>query len=376
VAHTPAPGLVDRLKESKRRFEFLTEQLTRPEVITNRQEFSKLSRERSELEEIVTTADRYLVALESYTQARALLEDPKSSDLHGLAQIELSELEPWLESQTESIQLLLLPKDPNDEKNVILEIRAGVGGDESSLFAADLFRMYSRFADKQKWRVEILSGADGSAGGYKEIIGLIEGERVYSKLKFESGVHRVQRVPKTEAQGRVHTSTVTVAVLPEAEEVDIDINPNELRIDVFRAGGHGGQSVNTTDSAVRITHLPTLEVVVCQDEKSQLKNKNKALKILRTRLLDRAREEQHQAIAAERRAQVGGGFRNERIRTYNFPQGRVTDHRIGLTRYDIDKILGGEIEDYIRALNHSAQLAALRGEGGLQVRDEREEADE
>jgi peptide chain release factor 1 len=221
-----------------------------------------------------------------------------------------------------------------------------------------------------------LSGADGSAGGYKEIIGLIEGDRVFSKLKFESGVHRVQRVPKTEAQGRVHTSTVTVAVLPEAEEVDIDINPNELRIDVFRAGGHGGQSVNTTDSAVRITHLPTNEVVVCQDEKSQLKNKNKALKILRTRLLERARSEQQQAIAAERRSQVGGGFRNERIRTYNFPQGRVTDHRIGLTRYDIDKILGGDIEDYIRALHHSAQLAALRGESGLQVRSDAEDSED
>ena len=262
---------------------------------------------------------------------------------------------------------MLLPKDPNDEKNSVLEIRAGVGGDEAGLFAAELYRAYVRYAESKGWKVELLSGADNAAGGYKEVIAEISGDRVYSQLKYESGVHRVQRVPKTEAQGRVHTSTVTVAVLPEAEEVDLVINPNELRIDVFRAGGHGGQSVNTTDSAVRITHLPTGEVVVCQDEKSQLKNKNKAMKILRSRILDRMQAEADAKMAAERRSQVGSGMRNERIRTYNFPQGRVTDHRIGLTLYKVDHVMAGDFEDFVRGLRHHYQMIALKGVDAVQV---------
>lgn len=362
MAHQASPEMLARLEESVRRFDVLTEQLTLPEIISDRKKFSDLSKERSNLEEIVGVYLSYRKNLADYTQARDLLSLEKDSDLKQMAQEEIAQLEPELDSKSEKLQFLLLPKDPNDEKNVLLEIRAGVGGDEAAIFAGDLFRMYQRFSEKAGWRVELIQVSESSAGGFKEIIALIEGERVYSTLKFESGVHRVQRVPKTEAQGRVHTSTVTVAVLPEAEEVDIVIEPKDLRIDVFRAGGHGGQSVNTTDSAVRITHLPTGEVVVCQDEKSQLKNKNKAMKVLRSRLLEKAQSEQANAIAKERRSQVGTGFRNERIRTYNFPQGRVTDHRIGLTQYNLPEVINGDIDAFVKALAHFYQTLALKGE--------------
>jgi peptide chain release factor 1 len=362
MAHQSSPEMIARLEESTRRFEFLTEQLTQPETINDRKKFSDLSRERSNLEEIISVYGGYAQNLKNYLEAREILINESDSELKAMATSEISTLEPQLESQSEKLQFLLLPKDPNDEKNVLLEIRAGVGGDEAGIFVGDLFRMYQRFSEKQRWKVELISASEGSAGGYKEIIALIEGERAYSTLKYESGVHRVQRVPKTEAQGRVHTSTVTVAVLPEAEEVDIVIEAKDLRIDVYRAGGHGGQSVNTTDSAVRITYLPTNEVVVCQDEKSQLKNKNKAMKVLRSRLLEKAQTEQHNKIAKERRAQVGTGFRNERIRTYNFPQGRITDHRIGLTQYNLTEVVSGDVGDFTKALAHFYQTLALKGE--------------
>jgi peptide chain release factor 1 len=265
------------------------------------------------------------------------------------------------EKMEEELKIALLPKDPNDDKNILLEIRAGTGGDEAGLFGADLFRMYAKLAEKKGWRLEVLNRHYTGVGGFKEIIALIEGKGVYSRLKFESGVHRVQRVPTTESQGRIHTSTVTVAILPEAEEVDVQIDPNDLRIDIFRSSGPGGQSVNTTDSAVRITHLSTGMVVSCQDEKSQHKNKSKALKILRARLLDRARQEKQNEISEKRRNQVGTGERSERIRTYNFPQGRVTDHRIGLTLYRLDAILEGDLDEIIDSLTTYYQAEALKG---------------
>ena len=364
MAFIPSKDMIGRLEESNRRFEIITEQLSLPQIISKRDEFQKLSRERSNLENTVTHYVDFKKKFEDYEGARSLLESG-DTEFRQMAMLEINELEPALEKLQDELQILLLPKDPNDEKNVVLEIRAGVGGDEASLFAGDLFGMYRRYADSKRWKVELLSLSEGTAGGFKEIIALIEGERAYSQLKYESGVHRVQRVPKTEAQGRVHTSTITVAVLPEAEEIDLVIADKDLRIDVFRAGGHGGQSVNTTDSAVRITHLPTNEVVICQDEKSQLKNKNKAMKVLRSRLLDRMIEDQHKEISAARRAQVGAGMRNERIRTYNFPQGRVTDHRVGLTIYNIDETIQGKIDPFIQALNNHYQTIALRGESAV-----------
>jgi peptide chain release factor 1 len=362
VAFQPQSEMINRLEETQRRFEMVTEQLTLPEIISSREKFQSLSKERSSMEEIILAFSKFKTDFRNYTEARSILESENDPEIRAMASHEIGTLEPELVAQADALQILLLPKDPNDEKNVLLEIRAGVGGDEAGIFVGDLFRMYQRFSEKRKWKVEILSFSEASAGGFKEIICSIEGERVYSTLKYESGVHRVQRVPKTEAQGRIHTSTVTIAVLPEAEEVDIVIQDKDLRIDVFRSGGKGGQSVNTTDSAVRITHLPTGEVVICQDEKSQLKNKNKAMKVLRSRLLDKAQTEQENAIAAERRSQVGKGSRNERIRTYNFPQGRITDHRIGLTQYNVQDFVDGDIDSVIKALHHYYQLVALKGE--------------
>jgi peptide chain release factor 1 len=366
MAFQASDEMLKRCEEIARKYVALTDQLTQPTVISNREQFQKLSRERSGLEPAALAWETFKKKLDDYRGARHLIENEKDADLRAMAQAEIGELEPQLEKDAEDLQILLLPKDPNDEKNVVLEVRAGVGGDEAGLFAAELYRAYVRFAEDKGWRVELLGGSDNSAGGFKDVSALISGDRVYSQMKYESGVHRVQRVPKTETQGRIHTSTVTVAVLPEAEEVDLVIAPNDLRIDVFRAGGHGGQSVNTTDSAVRITHLPTNEVVICQDEKSQLKNKNKAMKVLRSRLLDRMQAEQNAKIASERRSQVGTGMRNERIRTYNFPQGRVTDHRIGFTAYDVDGVMSGGFEAFIRALSHHAQIVALKGEGAVQ----------
>lgn len=365
MAHEVRSQVLSLLEEQERRYRELTEQLSLPDVISNRGEFAKKAREHRELESALENSKNYKHHLRDYQEARQILADGSDEDLRKMAQDLIKELEPLLDQELREIELSLLPKDPNDEKNVILEIRAGVGGDEAGIFVGDLFRMYQRFSESKNFRVELLSLSDASAGGFKEVIALISGEKVYSTLKFESGVHRVQRVPKTEAQGRIHTSTITVAVLPEAEEVDLEIGPSELRIDVFRAGGHGGQSVNTTDSAVRITHLPTGEVVVCQDEKSQLKNKNKAMKVLRTRLLDRMQAEAAAKEAAERRSQVGGGFRNERIRTYNYPQGRVTDHRIGMTTYNLDEVVNGKVQSFIDALHAAHQVALLKGESGL-----------
>ena len=367
MAHIPSKEMLGRLEESARRFELITDQLSQPEIISRRDEFLRLSKERSSLESFVDKYHSYKKDLTHYQEARHILETERDSDLRSMANEEIGELEPKLDLAAEALQLQLLPRDPNDEKNILLVIRAGVGGDEAGIFVGDLYRMYQNWAGDHGCKTELMSAAPNSSGGFKEIIALIEGEKVFSQLKYESGAHRVQRVPKTEAQGRVHTSTATVAVLPEAEEVELIIEPKDLRIDVFRAGGHGGQSVNTTDSAVRITPLPTNEVVVCQDEKSQLKNKNKAMKVLRSRILERMRSDQANAIAAERRSQVGGGFRNERIRTYNFPQGRVTDHRIGMTEYNIDKLMAGDIDPFIRALSHHYQLIALKGEDAVKV---------
>lgn len=367
MAHVPSPEMIAHLQESRLRFDRLTDQMSQAEVISNREQFTKISKERSSLESIVNEYLEYQKLLDDYQGARSMLESEKDPEIRSMASREIAELEPQLDSRSEHLQVLLLPKDPNDEKNIILEIRAGVGGDEAGLFAGELFRAYQRYADTRRWKTEYLSISENSAGGYKEIIASIEGDRVYSTLKYESGVHRVQRVPKTEAQGRVHTSTVTVMMLPEAEEVDVQIDPNELRIDVFRSGGHGGQSVNTTDSAVRITHLPTNEVVICQDEKSQLKNKNKAMKVLRARLQEKAVAKQQAEQSAQRKMQVGAGSRNERIRTYNFPQGRVTDHRIGFTRYDVEEVMSGGFEPFIQALTNYYQTIALKGESAVKV---------
>jgi len=363
MAHKAPEELLNKLKESKSYFEELTTQLSDPEIISNREKFTKLSKERNHLDGIMEVYELYLKKLESYLGSLEMMVEEKDAELKEMASQEVKGLEPWLNEKLEELKILLLPKDPNDEKNVMLEIRAGVGGDEAGLFVQDMYRAYTRYAEKNRWQVELMSLSENSSGGLKEVIATISGERVYSLLKYESGVHRVQRVPKTETQGRVHTSTITVAILPEAEEIDLQIDTKDLRIDVMRAGGSGGQHVNTTDSAVRITHIPTNEVVICQDEKSQLKNKNKAMKVLRTRLYERLQKEKSAKEAAARKSQVGTGFRNERIRTYNFPQGRVSDHRINLTTYNLDAVMEGDIEAYLTALSRHYQLEALKGSG-------------
>jgi peptide chain release factor 1 len=302
---------------------------------------------------------RYKRVLEELVENRELLADPEMKEM---AEEELKSLTEEQQGLESAIQLLLLPKDPNDSRDVILEIRAGTGGDESALFAGDLFRMYSRFAEKNRWKVELLSCSESERGGYKEVIASIEGQDVYAKLKYESGTHRVQRVPETEAQGRIHTSACTVAIMAEAEDVDIDINPTDLKIDVYRSSGAGGQHVNTTDSAVRITHIPTGTVVACQEERSQIKNRAKAMKVLKTRILDTILQEQNAKMAADRKQQVGSGDRSERIRTYNYPQGRMTDHRIGLTLYRLDSIMAGDIEEITDALRAYYQMEALKAQ--------------
>jgi peptide chain release factor 1 len=354
--------MLEKLEEIERRYETLSHLLSQPEVISRQDEFQKVAKEYSELGKVVDLYRRIRKLDEEIKGSQHLLSNEEDEEMKRLAKEELTHLTEEKGKMEEHLRVALLPKDPNDEKNILLEIRAGTGGDEAGLFAADLFRMYSKFAEKQGWRMEVLNRHYTGVGGFKEIIALIEGRGVYSRLKFESGVHRVQRVPSTESQGRIHTSTVTVAILPEAEDVDIQIDPNDLRIDIFRSSGPGGQSVNTTDSAVRITHLPTGMVVSCQDEKSQHKNKAKALKILRARLLDKARQEKQIEISEKRRVQVGSGERSERIRTYNFPQGRVTDHRIGLTLYRLDGVLGGDLDEILHALTTHYQTEALKGE--------------
>jgi peptide chain release factor 1 len=349
------------------RLEGLTEQYTRleqrlsdPEVIRAQDVYQKLMREHAELTPLVQAFRRYQHLQKELADSQSLLKEEGDEEMKDLAREEVQSLKEQLARVEEELRFLLIPKDPNDDKNVILEIRAGTGGEEAALFAADLFRMYSRLAERRGWKLEVMSHSATGLGGIKEIITLMAGDRVYSHLKYESGAHRVQRVPETESQGRIHTSAVTVAVLPEAEDVDIQISPEELRVDVYRSSGPGGQSVNTTDSAVRITHLPTGLVVTCQDEKSQHKNKAKAMKVLQARLFDLKQQEQHRQIAQERKSQVGTGDRSERIRTYNFPQGRITDHRIGLTLYRLEAILDGDLDELLNALTAHFRAQALQ----------------
>jgi len=352
--------MFEKIKKIEDRFEQLETELARPEIIRDQKTYQKYSKEHSRLSPIIDSFRKYTAIQEEIENNRSLLDDP-DQEIRKLARDGIEILKSELTGIEEDIRLLLLPKDPNDEKNILLEIRAGTGGDEAALFAADLLRGYLRYAEVKRWKTDILSRSITGIGGFKEIIVLIEGQDVYSRLKFESGVHRVQRVPETEAQGRIHTSTVTVAVLPEAEELDIEINTEDLRIDTFRSSGHGGQHVNVTDSAIRITHLPTGLVVTCQDEKSQHKNKAKAMKVLRSRLLNVQQEEQQSKISEERRNMVGTGDRSERIRTYNYPQGRVTDHRIGLTLYKLENVLQGQFDMIIDPLITHFQTEALKG---------------
>ena len=342
--------MLDKLQVLEDKYMDLTEKISDMEVINDQKVWQKYMKEHADLEPIVNKYREYRNVLNDLRESKSILEEESDEELRELAKMEISELEGQVEPLEAELKILLLPNDPTDEKNVIVEIRGGAGGDEAALFAGNLFRMYSRYAERRRWKIELLSASDTGVGGYKEVSFLIKGKGAYSRLKYESGVHRVQRIPATESGGRIHTSTATVAVLPEVEDVEVEINPNDLRIDVFRASGNGGQCVNTTDSAVRITHIPTGEVVSCQDEKSQLKNKEKALKVLKARLYDKALADQHDEVAAERRSQVGTGDRSERIRTYNYPQGRVSDHRINLTLYKLDQFLDGDLDEMIDAL--------------------------
>lgn len=342
--------MLQKLAVLEDKYKDLTEKISDPEIINDQKVWQKYMKEHADLEPIIMKFREYQAVLNSIKESKEILQEESDEDLRELAKMELSDMEHQVEPLEAELKILLLPKDPNDEKNVIVEVRGGAGGDEAALFAGDLFRMYSRYAERRRWKIELLSASDTGVGGYKEVSFLIKGKGAYSRLKYESGVHRVQRIPSTESGGRIHTSTATVAVLPEVETVEVNINPNDLRIDVFRSSGNGGQSVNTTDSAVRITHIPTGEVVSCQDGKSQLKNKEQALKILVARLNDKAIAEQNKEISAERKSQVGTGDRSERIRTYNFPQGRVSDHRINLTLYKLDQFLDGDLDEMIDAL--------------------------
>lgn len=351
--------MIDKLTSIEEKYNELNVQLGDPKVIADQPLFQKLAKAHSALSDLVETFQAYKLVREDLATAGEMLKGETGEDVRFLKD-EIGRLEAEETRLTEKLKILMLPNDPNDEKNVIVEIRAGTGGEEAALFAGDLFRMYSRYAETQGWKIELLSSSESDLGGFKEIIFTVEGARVYSRLKFESGVHRVQRVPETEAGGRIHTSAATVAIMVEAAEVDVAINPNDLRVDVFRAGGHGGQCVNTTDSAVRITHLPTGLVVTCQDEKSQLKNKEKALKVLRARLLDKFQSEQRQEQAQARRSMVGSGDRSERIRTYNFPQNRLTDHRINLTLYHLNNIIEGNLDEVIGPLLTADQAERLQ----------------
>jgi peptide chain release factor 1 len=351
--------MFQKLNEVENHYEELGKLLADPKVLGNPKEMQKLARERAGISKLVETYRAYKKVEEEIEESHNLLME-SDEEMRELAKAELQSLKERQAALEEEIKTLLLPQDPKDDKNIFLEIRAGTGGEEAALFAADLFRMYAKFAEMNRWRVEVMSQNPTGLGGFKEIIALIEGKKVYSRLKYESGVHRVQRVPMTESSGRIHTSAVTVAVLPEADEVEVEINPNDLRIDVYRSSGPGGQSVNTTDSAVRITHIPTGMVVTCQDEKSQHKNKAKALKVLRARLLDQLMEEQRNEISEERKSQVGSGDRSERVRTYNFPQNRITDHRLGLTLHRLDSVLEGDLAEMVDALNAHFQAQALK----------------
>lgn len=352
--------MFEKLKATEDRFEEISSKLTDPDIICDNELYAKLMKEYKNLEPLVEKYREYCLYVKNQADALEIIDESGADkEMKELARMELDEAREKLEVISEELKILLIPKDPNDEKNVIIEIRGGAGGDEASLFANSLFRMYSMYAESRRWKIDILYANPTELGGYKEISFSVEGSGAYSRLKFESGVHRVQRVPETESQGRIHTSTVTVAVLPEAEEVELEIDPTDLKIDVFRASGAGGQHINKTESAVRITHLPTGTVVECQDERSQHKNKDKAMKILRSRLFDKLQQEQNDKIASDRKSQVGTGSRSERIRTYNFPEGRLTDHRIGLTIYRLESILNGSIDEIIDALTTADQAAKL-----------------
>src|SRR6201982_1549204 len=357
--------MFERLDQIEARYEELTNALASPEIISDSAKYQKTAKAHSEITPIVEKYREYKDLTKGIAESRAVLAEENDPEMRVYAQEELNQLEARVATVEDELKVLLLPKDPNDEKDVILEIRAGTGGDESTLFVAEMFRMYTRYAETQGWKVEVLSTSESSIGGLKEVIAIIEGQRVFSRLKYESGVHRVQRVPATEQQGRVHTSAVTVAVLPEAEDVDIKIDPKDLRIDTFCSSGPGGQSVNTTYSAVRVTHIPTNTVVSCQDEKSQIKNREKGMRVLRSRLYEIEMEKQQQALAKERKAMVGSGDRSEKIRTYNFPQNRVTDHRIGLTLHQLDLVMEGRLQPIVDALIAHYQAKRLKGEGGM-----------
>jgi len=352
--------MFEKLERIKTRYEQLSEEIAMPEVIANQELWRKLMKEHADLEETVQRYEEYLQVQQEIGTLEELCAEESDAELLQMAQEETTEAKKRRKTLEEELKVLLLPKDPNDEKNVILEIRAGTGGEEAALFGANLLRMYTRYAERHGFRMEVLSSNPTELGGIKEIIISVIGKNAFSKLKYESGVHRVQRVPETETSGRIHTSAATVAVLPEAEEVDVQINPNDVRIDVFHASGHGGQSVNTTDSAVRVTHLPTGMIVTCQDEKSQLKNKEKAMKVLYSRLYDMTKKAADDEYAQNRKNQIGSGDRSERIRTYNFPQGRVTDHRIGLTLYKLDAFLDGDMDEVIEGLIYADKEAHLK----------------
>lgn len=352
--------MFDRLAEIEIKYGELADQINDPDIIADQTQWRKLMKEYSDMTPIVEKYREYRQAKESIEESLLMLEEKLDEEFRELVKEELAENKGKVETLKEEITILLLPKDPNDEKNVIVEIRGGVGGDEAALFAERLFRMYARYAERRKWRVEMMSFNESELGGFKEVSFMIKGQGAYSRLKYESGVHRVQRVPVTESGGRIHTSAATVAVLPEAEEVDVHIDMNDVRVDVFRASGNGGQCVNTTDSAVRMTHIPTGIVVSCQNEKSQLKNKEQALKVLYARVYERERRAHDEAIASDRKAQVGSGDRSQRIRTYNFPQGRVTDHRIGLTLHKIDAIIDGDLDEIMDALATTDQMMKMK----------------